>query len=127
MSSDFTITNLTKGRLLRLPFVRLKEEVLGKGYSLSLVFINDARARELNRKHRGKNEPANVLSFPLSQTEGEIFIAPGKAKADAPVFDMPYRRFTFFLFIHALLHLKGLAHGSTMEKQEAQLLRESNV
>ena len=125
--THFTITNTTKGRLPRLPFSRLKEEVFGKKYALSLVFVSDARARELNKKHRGKNEPANVLSFPLSSKEGEICIAPGKAKTDAPIFKMPYRRFVFFLFIHALLHLKGFRHGGTMEKKEAQLLRESNV
>ncbi len=125
--SRFTITNTTKGRLPRLPFSRLKNAVVGKNYTLSLVFVSDARARELNRERRGKSEPANVLSFPLSREEGEISIALGKAKKDAPAFRMPYRRFVFFLFIHALLHLKGLRHGSTMEQKEAQLLKEYRI
>ena len=121
-AQTFTITNTIKGRPQRLPFQAVKEDILGKSYTLSLAFVNDDESRVLNKKHRGKNEPANILSFPLSETEGEIVIAPGKASQDAPVFEMESRRFLLYLFIHGLLHLKGLSHGSTMEKKEAHYL-----
>ncbi len=123
--SRFTITNTTKGRLPRLPFSAVKEKILGKSYSLSLVFVSNDESRALNKKHRGKNEPANILSFPLSREEGEIFIAPEKAAKDAPLWKMPRRRFIFYLFIHGLLHLKGLSHGSRMEKEEQRILKKS--
>ena len=120
--SHFTITNTTKGRLPRLPFQAVKEDTLGKSYTLSLAFVNDNESRALNEKHRGKNEPANILSFPLSEMEGEIVIAPGKASLDAPLFKMGNRRFLLYLFIHGLLNLKGLSHGSRMETKEAHYL-----
>jgi|SRR3989344_1995622 len=127
MSSTFTITNTTKGRPPRLPFVALKKAVLGERYSLSLVFVSDARSAALNRKHRGKGEPANVLSFPLSADEGEIFISLATARKDAPRFAMPPRRFVVFLFIHGILHLKGFRHGGTMENKEKQLLKKYKI
>jgi|SRR3989344_2514608 len=125
--SNFAITNTTKGRPPRLPFAVLKNKVLGEDYSLSLVFLSDRASRSLNATRRGKKEPANILSFPLSEDEGEIFIALKKAAADAPQFDMPRTRFVLYLFIHGLLHLKGLTHGSTMEKEEQDILRKSGV
>lgn len=126
-SSHFTITNTTKGRPPRLPFQEMKEDILGKSYALSLAFVSDDESRILNETHRGKNEPANILSFPLSETEGEIIIAPGKAAQDAPLFKMENRRFLFYLFIHGLLHLKGLSHGSKMEEEEQRFLKKSGV
>ena len=118
----FSVTNKTKGRLPRLPFKELKEKVLGKNYVLSLVLISDMKARALNKEHRSKNEPANILTFPLSKNEGEILISLQKIKKDAPSFDMNYKDFLVLIFIHGMLHLKGFTHGSTMEKKVEQLL-----
>ncbi|MSR70526.1 hypothetical protein EXS62_00595 [Candidatus Kaiserbacteria bacterium] len=56
---------------------------------------------------------SNVLAFPLSKTSGEILICKAAAK--------PYS--VGFLFIHATLHLKGLRHGATMEREEDRLLK----
>lgn len=119
---SFTITNTTKGRHPHLPFVKIKEKILGKDYAVSLVFVNDALSKKLNKKHRGKSKPANVLSFPLSKTEGEVFISCAQVKRDAPHFEMSYQSFFTLIFIHALLHLKGTRHGSTMEKEERKYL-----
>lgn len=118
---QFSIVNKTKGKLPRLPFEIVKNTVLGKKYSLSLVFIGDTRSRTLNRTYRGKNKPANVLSFPLSKTEGEIFINPVQARREIKKFATPYQKLIGFLFIHGLLHLKGYSHSSTMEHMEQAL------
>jgi ssRNA-specific RNase YbeY (16S rRNA maturation enzyme) len=40
------------------------------------------------------------------------------AKKEARKFDMTVNGYIGFLFIHALLHLKGLDHGDTMDKAE---------
>lgn len=122
-SLGFEITNKTKGKVLPLPFVQIKNAVLGKNYELSLVFVGDATSRKLNRIYREKDKPTNVLSFPLSKTEGEIFINLKKAKAEAPDFEMPYKTFVAYLYIHGLLHLKGLDHGKKMEKLESRFLK----
>ncbi len=117
------ITNETKGKLPRLPFVKIKNAVLGKNYELSLVYIGNKASQRLNKTYRGKNTPTNVLAFPLDKTEGEIFIDLKKSRADAPLFERPYSNFLGFLFIHALLHLKGFNHGSKMERKEATIMK----
>lgn len=100
----------------------LKNKILGKNYELSVVFTNSLLSRRLNRTYRGKNKSADVLSFPLSKNSGEIFIDLDTAKKEAPLFDMSFKKFVKFLFIHGLLHLKGMRHGATMERTEQKLL-----
>lgn len=117
----FSIINTTKGKIPKLPFLEIKEKALGKKYSLSLVFIGDKKSQQLNNTYRGKNKPTNCLSFSLDKNSGEIFINPTKAKKEAKNFDRKFDNFIAFLFIHSLMHLKGMEHGSTMEKAEAQI------
>ena len=38
-------------------------------------------------------------------------------------FDMEYDAYVIFIIIHSMLHLKGYAHGSTMERKEQSLLK----
>ena len=121
--SNISILNKTKGKLPRLPFVQLKNEILGEGFDLSLVFVSPKESHKINLAHRQKDKPTNVLSFPLSETSGEIFLDQKTSAKDAPNFDMTPNKFLLFLVIHAMLHLKGYEHGSTMEKQEKKFLK----
>lgn len=118
MDETFSIRNTTKGKLPSLPFLDIKEKILGKKYSLSFAIIGEERSRKLNKQFKNKTTPANVLSFPLSKTEGEIFITPKRAERQAKKFNKTPRQMIGFLFIHGLLHLKGMEHGSTMDKAE---------
>ena len=121
--SNLSILNKTKGKLPRLPFVQLKNKILGDDYDLSLVFVSPRESHKINLQYRGKDNPTNVLSFPLSETSGEIFLDQKTSAKDAPNFDMTPTKFLQFLVIHAMLHLKGYEHGSTMEKQEKKFLK----
>ena len=125
MTTDLNISilNKTKGKLPRLPFVNLKNQILGEEYDLSLVFVTPKESQKINRETRAKDNPTNVLSFPLEENSGEIFIDPKTSAKDAPNFDMTPTKFMLFLVIHAMLHLKGYEHGSTMEKQEKKFLK----
>ena len=91
----------------------IKDYVLGKDYDLSLVFCDNRLSRRLNRTYRGKDKPTNVLAFPISESSGEIFINLKKLDGFSPL----------FLFIHALLHLKGLEHSAKMESEEQKLFQ----
>jgi len=124
MTVSLQIQNLAKRTpAIRRAFLRnAKEKILGKKYELSLVFIGDALSRRLNRERRGKDKPANTLSFPLTETSGEIFINMAQAKRDAPRFGEGTAAFALRLFIHSLLHLKGFSHGSTMESEEEKYI-----
>lgn len=117
-SEFFTILNKTKGKLPRLPFVSVKNKILGEKYELSLTILGAKEQRKINRIYRGIDETTNILSFVLSKNSGEITLDPVKIKKDAILFNMTYDQFLIFLFIHGCLHLKGLEHGSKMELQE---------
>ena len=102
----------------RLPYEAIKNSILGTQYTLSLVFIGAQRARTLNRTHRRKTYTPNVLSFALDATHGEIFVTPERLATQAKERGITIRRYAGFLFIHALLHLKGMRHGDTMDTLE---------
>ena len=118
-----TITQKTKGRYPNLPFVDIKEHILGKSYGLSLVLIGHTLSRKINKHYRGKDKSANVLAFPFSKKSGELFIDLETVKKQAPSFSLSYRQFIVFIFIHGLLHLKGSRHGSRMETEERKWMK----
>ena len=119
----FSSINKTFGTIPRLPFCRMKDAVLGTTYTLSLVFIGDTRSRALNQTYRGKDTPTDILSFPLSKQDGEIFINLKRARMNAKKHGASETQFLKRLFIHGLLHLKGMEHGSTMDTEETKFLK----
>jgi len=121
-NGEFKVTRTTKGNPPGLPFEAIKNKILGRDHSLSLVFIADARARALNKTYRRKDKAADVLSFPLDKKDSEIFINLSEARRQAKKNTDSLRRRVGFLFIHGLLHLKGMAHSSKMESEEKRML-----
>jgi len=120
---NFGIHTTLKGTLPRVPFKKIKEFVLGDSYELSLVLMGDAMATRLNLEHKKRKGPTNILSFPLSEKEGEIFINVRRARRDAKKFGHTPTQHLSFLFIHGCLHLKGREHGESMEHEEERLLK----
>lgn len=117
-----TISNTTRKRLPALPFLAIADKVLGKKYDLSLVFVGNAKSRTLNRVYRGKDKPTNVLSFPYEKNSGEIFIDLAKVQSELKKFDSNFNFHLGYLFIHGVLHLKGMDHGSMMDRAEMKLV-----
>lgn len=113
-----------RGIIPSLPFLAIKEKILGKNYSLTIIFCTPAESKLRNKTYRDKDYPTNILSFPLEKKEGEIYISLATARVDAKNFDMTYHKFLHLLVIHGILHLKGHDHSSTMEKLEDKYLRE---
>ncbi len=121
---DFcTITNKTKSKHPSLPFVYIKNAILGEKYELGVTFLSQNKQKQINFQTRGINKTTNILSFPLSKNSGEITFDLVKVKKDSPLFDMTYTKFLKYLFIHGLLHLKGFDHSAIMERQEQKFLK----
>lgn len=118
-----SVTNTTKGKLPRLPFVAIKDAILGPDYELSIAFISDAKSKTINQRFRKKNAPTNVLSFSFDANSGEILIAPIHARKEAVLFAMTWRKYLLYLLIHGMLHLEGYDHGSTMDRKEKKWKR----
>ena len=58
------------GLTRRVPFEKIATAVLGNQYELSLVICGDTLATRMNKEYRKKTYKPNVLSFPISKTEG---------------------------------------------------------
>lgn len=138
MEKRVSITNTTKGKLASLPFGSVVDAVLGRKYYISIVMCGNALSRRLNRSYRGKDKPTNVLSFPYSKNEGEIFLNLPLIERESRTWQLEsffkknpsnvlrFKLHVLRLLIHGLLHLKGMQHGSRMEKEEIKFLRKFN-
>jgi len=121
MAKKFSLINETSSKLAPADFSVIKESVLGKRYSLTVAIVSPARMKKLNLIYRNIAKPTDILSFPLSKTEGEIYLCLEEAKKEAKKFDRSYGNFISFLFIHGCVHLKGYDHGAIMESIEARV------
>jgi probable rRNA maturation factor len=133
---------------LRATLDRLLAAVDAPGATVSLSLVRDPEMRELNRDHRAKDAPTDVLSFPLyepaafvrsgrthprARTAGElmlgdIVISVDTARAQAAAYDAPLERELERLLIHGVLHLCGHDHMEpgerrTMEREERRLAK----
>ncbi len=124
---NFQITNTTKSKLPDFDFQKIKDAVLGKKYELSVIIIGKKEIQKLNKEYRDINKPTDILSFPLSDNFGEIYINPEMTRLESKKFDRNYENFFAFLFIHGLVHLKGFDHGSTMESVEAHFRKKFGI
>ena len=105
----------------------MAERVLGKDYNLNLTIVDVKEIQQLNASYRSKNVPTDILSFPLNENTGEIFICLSESKKEAIKFDREFDNFIGFLFIHGLMHLKGFDHSSTMESNEQTIRHEFDI
>lgn len=117
------VVNKTAGKLPAVDFALLKKQVLGEKYDLSVALLTPAASRKVTLQTKGKDKASNVLSFPLTKRSGEVLLCPTLARSQAKDYEASAGDFLAYLFIHGMLHLKGLAHGATMENTERRILK----
>jgi probable rRNA maturation factor len=122
MAGNFSLVNKTGHPVRGIPFSKIKDDILGAKYELSVALLTPAAARKVTKSAKGVDKASNVLAFPLSNHSGEILLCPATARAQASAYGMTPKKFLIYLFIHGCLHLKGMRHGGTMERTEHRLL-----
>ena len=74
---------------------------------VAVEFVDAERIHELNREHRGKDEPTDVLSFPVD----ELGEAHGEARELGDVVICPeHTEDLREAVVHGVLHLVGMDH-----------------
>ena len=121
-STIVDVRNFTRRSAPGFPYTKIADTVLPH-WEISLVFAGTTRAQNLNIALRNKSYIPNVLSYESGKHSGEIIICLPVAQKQAQLYGVSYPHFVVFLFIHGLLHLKGLPHGTTMERHECTLLK----
>jgi len=104
---------------------------------LSVVLCSDPHIRQLNRDHRGKDTPTDVLSFAMQEGEalldddpvlGDLVISIDTARRQASELGHSVDHELRVLLVHGLLHLLGYDHetgpadAAEMQAAEKKLL-----
>jgi probable rRNA maturation factor len=92
---------------------------------LSVLLVDDARIRVLNRTHRKKDKPTDVLAFPVDEKPvrglprvlGDVVISLETAAKQARSRRRPLVHEVRFLLAHGLLHLIGYDHATRIQKR----------
>ncbi|MEI6479056.1 MAG: rRNA maturation RNase YbeY [bacterium] len=104
-------------------FALMKKKVLGEEYDLSIAFVGKKEIKNLNDQFRKIDLPTDILSFPLDKNSGEIIFCFDEVKRKSELFGKTPIQYLNYLFIHGLLHLKGMEHSSKMEAKEKLLCK----
>ena len=109
---------------------------------ISVRLTSDAEVQTLNRDYRHKNQPTNVLSFPMIQPDliesinntddgevllGDIVLARETCVREAQERGVPLESHATHLIVHGTLHLLGYDHvhddeAEIMESLERQIM-----
>lgn len=124
------------GRVKRAASLAFARGQTGRPASAIVILLSDdARLRALNRQHRGKDRPTNVLSFPAGAGQnhlGDIAIAYGVTRCEAGAAGKPLLDHLLHLTVHGVLHLLGYDHerpseADRMEALEREILAELGI
>jgi probable rRNA maturation factor len=100
----------------------------------AVVLASDRTMKRLNLRHRGRNRPTNVLTFPPPPgcPGGEIILACGVVRREAAAAGCRPAHHLAHLVVHGCLHLRGHDHHDAgearrMERAEARILHRLGV
>ena len=103
---------------------------------LSLLFVNDLQIQALNRKHLRRDEPTNVLAFPMREGEfstlhphllGDLVISVETAKRQSSRFGLNDMEMVILLMVHGVLHLIGYEHEGTKKGAREMTLKQKEL
>jgi len=77
-----------------------------EGGHVAIEFVSAERIAELNAEHRGKDEPTDVLSFPIDGFDP----SPGPSELGDIVICPPHTADIREAIVHGALHLVGMDH-----------------
>ena len=120
-------------------------ELANPRISADLLLTDDAEVRALNHQWRGKDQPTNVLSFPMLERAdllalgrageetappellGDIALALETCMREAADKSISLEHHAAHLIVHGLLHLAGYDHETSSEAARAMETLEINA
>ena len=123
-----------KQKILKRPLRRIARKILSvSGYpeaELSILILDNAGIRKINRDYLQRDRPTNVISFAMQEGEGsglqplllgDVVISAERAAADAAEAGLPFEHELVFLLLHGILHLLGYDHERGTEQQALEM------
>ena len=113
-------------------FIRRVLHLLGlENWELSVLFCNNRFIKSLNAQYRNKDEPTDVLSFPLGETgrggrfmAGDIVISLDALQENSRFFKVSADEELRRLLVHGILHLFGCEHATNREEEPMLVTQE---
>ena len=81
---------------------------------IAVVEVSEKESWRLNRAYRGKDKPADVLSFRYDPEYGEIIICPGVIRREAKIQKHSFEYQLAWMIVHGIIHLAGLHHEASI-------------
>jgi len=103
---------------------------------LGIVFVDDSRIRELNRRYLRRDKPTNVLAFSMREGEfpmlhphllGDLVISVETAERQSHRFGLSAGDMVILLIIHGILHLLGYDHLQSKKKAREMALKQKEL
>ena len=103
---------------------------------LSVVLVDDARIRDLNRRYLNRDKPTNALAFPMREGEfstlhpnllGDLVISVEMAKRQSGRFGLDKTEMVILLMVHGVLHLIGYEHEGTKKGAREMSLKQKEL
>lgn len=130
---DYSLSIFKEVEIKRLPRKKLRE-VVGKIFTnfnrclnLSIIFVDDEKIIELNKKFLNHNYVTDVISFDLSDDNinlGEIYICYTQAERQAKEYGVSVENEILRLAIHGVLHLLGFEDDTEEKRNEMHRLED---
>ena len=96
-------------------------------YEVSIIFVDEARIREINNDFRHIDRATDVISFAFSEGEGaefapyllgDIFICTDVVANHAEKYGTTFNEEMVFMVVHGILHLLGCDHHKKRERED---------
>lgn len=100
---------------------------------MGIILVNNRQIRVYNREYRKKDQPTDVLSFPMREGLGgelhphflgDVMISLEKSAAEAILYGRSRREQLLILLIHGTLHLLGYDHERSPKEERRMQRRE---
>lgn len=111
--------NLINQSEIRMPrqwiescFQFISQELKLKNQELTVVFMDPAPAKKINKTYRQRNYATDVLSFESENPGelGELLICPQVIEKQAQEHELSFKAELAYMLIHGVLHLLGYDH-----------------
>ncbi len=109
---------------------------------VSVKFGEDDEVQTLNAAYRGKDQPTNVLSFPMVQPDlieglansddgevllGDVILARATCEREAREKGVSFENHATHLVVHGTFHLLGFEHDNDVEAEELEELERDTL
>ena len=127
---------LSDSRKIRKAGQKILAELALPDAELSILLVNDAQIRELNRRYLQRDKPTNVLAFPMRKGEyatlhphllGDLVISVETAQRQSKRFGLNPMQMIILLMVHGILHLIGYEHEGAKKGAREMAIKQKEL